>query len=272
MSGSSRRLRSLFRVLFAPGLALAVVLGAGVLAYRQKDMTGADVIAAVGVAGALLAFIAGLQQYRIGDEWKRAEWVGAEAARFLQSRAVRTVLSCLDWSQRYVQLQVHSTDDTFVWVDDATVKEALRQHKDGETFTRKEAALRDDVGEFFDGLGRFWIMIERKLVDIEEVRPHLEYWVKIVAGDDEAAIHKPNDYLEALWTFADVYQYEGARRLVQRLTEGRCTRFPDRIKASPEELRPMVTRVDALAISAESGAAGDRSGIQGDAIEWHDSL
>ena len=56
------------------------------------------------MSGGLIAFLAGLTQYRRAQRWKRAEFVAGEMKEFKADPWVRNALLLLDWNERAIDL------------------------------------------------------------------------------------------------------------------------------------------------------------------------
>ena len=63
-----------------------------------------DLLKALALFGATLAFAIGLMQYRRAQHWKRAEWVAQEMKSFLGDPIVQAVFLMIDWGSRRIAL------------------------------------------------------------------------------------------------------------------------------------------------------------------------
>ncbi len=96
---------------------------------------------------------------------------------------------------------------------------ALRVPVRGDQFTVQQMLARDHFSDFFDGLERFHLVIEQRLARAEDIRPHLQYWLEILAtpSEDATDVWKSREYLDALWRFVDVYSTGRVRSLMTAL-------------------------------------------------------
>ena len=178
---------------------------------------GADqLIAVTGLLGALVAFLVGLRQYRRAQAWKRAEWVAAEVATFLNTPDVINALAMIDWWERYILLFPFHPDpeQRQVRVDDPLVTAALVHHSDSAGFSRAQARIRDCFDCFLDGLERFENFIEVGLIDVDDVRPYLSYWIDRISGRHPGSADQSR--LQQLWRYVEAYEFRGVQSLVAR--------------------------------------------------------
>ena len=62
----------------------------------MMDSIWGDVPTWLGLAGAIVAFLIGRAEYRKAQEWKRAEFVAAEAKQFFIDEEIATALLLID--------------------------------------------------------------------------------------------------------------------------------------------------------------------------------
>ena len=160
------------------------------------------------MSGGLMAFLAGLMQYRRAQRWKRAEFVAGEVKEFKADPMVRNALLLLDWNERAVELFPHDADPEKrnVRVADRTIGETLVPHTMRSEFSRVEMALRDTFDRFFDRLERFEYFLEAGLVRPREFAPYLSYWLNILGNDRSG--RKPPEVVHAIWLYLDFYYAE----------------------------------------------------------------
>lgn len=154
----------------------------------------------------------GLWQYGQAQAWKRAEFAAGEMRAFFADPGVQKALRILDYNAIRIDLGAGE-----VVVKDATLKEALRIHVrtpeggSSSRFTPDEVAIRDVFDRLFDHLERFGHFLATGLVRRADLRPYLEYWLRVL-GTREGG-RKPRDVVEAIWAYAHEYHGDGVRRL-----------------------------------------------------------
>jgi len=158
--------------------------------------------------GGLIAFLAGLMQYRRAQRWKRAEFVAGEMKEFKADPWVRNALLLLDWNERAVDLFPHESDPAkrSVRVEDALIAHALVPHTSRSEFSPVEIALRDTFDRFFDRLERFEYFLEAGLVSSKEFAPYLRYWLDILGNEHSG--RKSPAVVQAIWAYIDFYYSE----------------------------------------------------------------
>jgi hypothetical protein len=63
-----------------------------------------DLLKAIALVGAAIAFAIGLVQYRRAQQWKRAEWVAQEMKQLFSDPIVQAALMMIDWGSRQILL------------------------------------------------------------------------------------------------------------------------------------------------------------------------
>src|ERR1700730_1892422 len=133
-----------------------------------------DLLKALALLGAGVAFFVGWTQYRRAQQWKRAEWVAQEMKQLFNDPVVQAVLLMIDWGSRrvvlYPEREVES--DRSVWLTDEAISPALMPHDERpDGFTDQEAVIRAAFDRLLDGLERFNSYVKTGLVTVEDLRP-----------------------------------------------------------------------------------------------------
>lgn len=122
---------------------------AGRSAGRENRMTSSDWIAIIGIASGLIAFGAGLWQYRRAQQWKRAEFVAKQMNSFERNLKIGLALQRLDWNSRTYELAI-GEDGAIITttIDDELLGSALLQHsKHPDGFEPAETQIRADFAK-----------------------------------------------------------------------------------------------------------------------------
>jgi len=183
------------------------------------------VVSIVALISTLLAAGIALSGYLRSERWKRAEFVAREMKEFFDNARIRNALLLIDWGSRRIQL-LDEDDEAHgnVRVTRQLQVGALLPHTlvneaasdcDSEGTMRRytivEAAIRDCYDAFLDGIERFSSYVQTGLIDVEQLRPYLQYWI-----DD---IHEPaKDEDDAAWsaallTYIAFYRFHGVQWL-----------------------------------------------------------
>jgi hypothetical protein len=166
------------------------------------------------IVGGGIAFGFGLRQYRSAQTWKRLEFVAEQTDAFFKNESVQNVLLMLDWNGR--DLDLFHDGKTLNVVNYEILEEALKIHeeKPGGHFTDVEAAIRDEFDVFLGGLTKFENFIEAGLITAEDVRPYIEYWVKVLSGQKGGIVRSM--VLQRFWEYVDYYDQSPVRSLLSR--------------------------------------------------------
>lgn len=143
----------------------------------------------VKIIGAAVAFGIGLCQYRKSQAWKRLEFVAAETKTFYEDAAVKLAMGMLDWRKKEVALYKYRGENDFAReiVDYAIVADALSIDPE-KKYDKVHSAVREIFERLLDFLARFEGFLATGVVKQADRNPYLDYWIKLIAGQD---IHSP---------------------------------------------------------------------------------
>jgi hypothetical protein len=181
-----------------------------------------DLLKAIALLGAGLAFLVGLSQYRRAQQWKRAEWVAQEMKGLFVDPMARAALFMIDWGSRRVELYPSRENESerFVLTTDDLVARALMWHGDRpQGFSDEEAAIRNAFDTFLDGIERFNAYEVSGLVTLTDVRPYLAYWADKICREPKQ--DGTEDRLIRLRAYLERYGFDGARRLLGKVAAER---------------------------------------------------
>lgn len=180
----------------------------------------------IGLCGSALVAGLAIRTYLRNDEWKRAEFLAGKMKEFMDSTQVRNALVMIDWSARKIPLFGQSPDE-HVLVTRGMSTKALHPHTiDGEnakvegtfidgafvrSYTPEEAAIRDCFDAFLDGLERINAYREAQLVTVEQLKPHLEYWIRDIAAPAQSPAEAA--WSATLLTYIKFYGFVGVMAL-----------------------------------------------------------
>lgn len=171
-----------------------------------------------GSGGAAILFIIGLIRYYRSQKWKRLEFIAKEMKVFNEDHMVQNVMHILDFGAREIELFPEHPiyEERFVYVDQDLLERALVFHKTLEKqnnkvlFTKNELAIRDHFDCFFSYFERFEHFLSSELVNVDELKPYLEYWIIAIADGCDEELKK------LLLKFVDEYKFQGTQKLFIR--------------------------------------------------------
>ena len=216
------------------------------------------ILSIVGYAGAAIAFLIGLQQYRRGEYWKRSQFLAQEMKEFFADSRVENTRMMIDWGVRDIPLlspskSANGLEDSGVRTVDRQLQcKALRPHDwpdtspvgpapssdeavrsapssdavrkpdratlGGTSFEPEEAAIRDCYDRFLDGFERFGNYRRGDLVSVNDLKPYVQYWI-----DD--IVDTKCDATDSLWcvflfAYIEFYSFEGVQALFDLFGHG----------------------------------------------------
>jgi hypothetical protein len=186
--------------------------------FELKNWHPDDLLKAIALLGAGVAFLLGLLQYRRAQQWKRAEWVAQEMKGLFADPMVRGALFMIDWGSRRVELYParEGEADRFVRTTDDMIARALMWHEmRPQGFTDEEAAIRNAFDSFLDGLERFNAYETSGLVSLSDIQPYLQYWADKICREPKQ--DGTEDRLIQLREYIPRYGFDGARRLLDEV-------------------------------------------------------
>jgi hypothetical protein len=183
-----------------------------------SDWKADDLLKALVLLGAALAFIVGLAQYRRAQHWKRVEWVAQEMKSLFGDPVVQAALRMFEWGSRRIPLYPERKEEgeRNVVLKNEIVAEALRLHDDRpEGFSDQEVDIRDAFDRLLDGLERFHSYVVTGLVQLSDLQPYLKYWA--VSLCRPRATRPTEHRLVRLTAYMKRYGYDGALALLERI-------------------------------------------------------
>src|SRR4051812_1226048 len=177
-----------------------------------------DLLKAIALVGATIAFAIGLVQYRRAQQWKRAEWVAQEMKQLFSDPIVQAALLMIDWGSRQILLYPdrEKIEERYVQLTNETVARALMPHEQrqgSDKFTALEADIRAAFDRTLDGIERFHSYVATGLVKISDLQPYLKYWAINLTRDRAAAAGE--DRIVNLKAYMDKYGFDGTHKLLK---------------------------------------------------------
>jgi len=183
-----------------------------------SDWKPDDLVKAVAIVTASLAFIAGLVQYRRAQQWKRAEWVANEMKELFSDHLVQSALRMLDWAaQRFLFYPDRKEEsDRYVLLTNEIVANALMDHDDRpDGFSQLEIDIRAAFDRALDGFERFHSYVDTGLVKLSDLRPYLKYWAVQLC---RPRVPRPKEHrMVRVIAYMERYGYEGGLDLLRRV-------------------------------------------------------
>lgn len=169
------------------------------------------------IVGAAVVFGIGLRQYSNAQVWKRLEFIGTEMRVFFDDVAVRSALTMLDWRKKKIALFKYRDEGDLkeVDVDYETVASALGIDPQAR-YSKVQSAIREVFERLLEFLARFEGFIDVRAVKTRDLNPYLDYWVKLLSGNDRHSPEVTMKVLPQLWKFIDYYGYRDVRRFINR--------------------------------------------------------
>lgn len=147
----------------------------------------------------LFALTFGVYSYNKQNRWKRLEFLVQEYKLFEENPKIRNVFWMLDWSERHLYFEELADENKTRNFNLEILESSFDARAIGQ-YSDTEVAIRDCFDEFFTKLDRLNTYMDIKVIEAEDLKPYLEYWLKIIANTKDAKNHKSLNFYEGLWS------------------------------------------------------------------------
>jgi hypothetical protein len=188
-----------------PGIAM---LGSA-LKWLVQNLTVIvpTILAAIGGAFALW-------RWREDQKWRRVQYAQTLIEKFFDDPTIADVCQILDTIDEFVTLRDEEDPEKRrdIRITDEFLQGALSTFCQKIKNTDDEYHIRHLFDRFFDGLSKFQNHIDIRLIELQDVKPYLEYWIIELSGNgkirSETAAHQFRRYL-------DCFGYKNVVKLAQ---------------------------------------------------------
>src|SRR5690606_12106717 len=165
---------------------------------------------------ATIVAIKAIVEYRKTQKWKKNEFLAKEIKDFFSDKDVKKALLILDWNRIDIPLYDNEIPSnktrSFLFVDETHLENSLATNPNSE-FTDEETIIRKSFDEFLVKLSMFQNYIDNELIKIKDLKPYLEYWMKLL-GDKNNSRKNPI-YSEKYWNFINHFEYRQVKKLLK---------------------------------------------------------
>ena len=169
----------------------------------------------IGILISILILLKGINEFKKAQKWKKLEFLSKEIKEFFTDPDVKRALLMLDWNDNKVELKMGEIgSEVELYFNDQDILAALQTHKQQQNFLDKHIIIKKVFDALFDGLSMFENYIETGLVSAKDLEPYLNYWITILADNNNR--RKSTKLREQMWKYIDEYGYSKVRRLCER--------------------------------------------------------
>ena len=83
-------------------------------------------------------------------------------------------------------------------------------------YDQAHSAIREMFECFLEFLAGFEGFLATGVVKHADLNPYVDYWIKLIAGQDAHSPQVTTQVLPSLWKFIDYYGYQDVRRFISR--------------------------------------------------------
>lgn len=158
----------------------------------------------------LSLLIKGIYEYTKAQKWEKAEFTSKEIKEFYNDFEIKRALILLDWNSNELDLKKNEIEgkNKFPFTDELIVS-ALKTHRDSPAFSDEEVIIKGIFDYLLDRLTMFDNYIETGLISVNDIKPYLIYWIKILA--DKQNDRKSTEVRSQIWKYIDEYGYDRIR-------------------------------------------------------------
>jgi hypothetical protein len=166
------------------------------------------------IAGAIVVFSIGLWQYAKAQRWRRREFIAAQVKEFESDKKIQLAMTMLDWNNRELYFPSEASDKPIALkVDTALLCSAFLPHQWVKCYSKEEEMIRDCFDRFLDMLVMFWNFIDAGLISRDELRPYMQYWIRLISG--QMTDWHTSQLFYLLLNHIQVYGFTGAALLIK---------------------------------------------------------
>ena len=193
---------------------------------------------AIGVSALALAY--GVRSYAKQQQWQRIEFLRRATQEFENDPGIAKALSILDFEDyRDYPISVSHGNDiehTTFKVTNELLNQALGSHKarkgqklhldslspEAENHDSAmhryyaETSVRDWFNQMLNGLEHFGYLVDSKAFSVYEIKPWLNYWVRLIADENYRRNHNSRVY-DQLYNYIYDQGFDGVKRLFDKL-------------------------------------------------------
>ena len=128
----------------------------------------------------LVAVVGGafaLWRWREDQRWRRVQQAQTLVKEFLQKENTKKAFEILD-----VDGEVVEFGSTTIEITDDFLVGAISTFDQKKNNTEMELIVRGILDEFFDDLSIFQTHVDAGLIELKDIKPYLEYWIRELTG------------------------------------------------------------------------------------------
>ncbi|MBD2058293.1 lipase family protein [Oculatella sp. FACHB-28] len=204
---------------------------------------------ALGLIGGAIAIGFGVYRYNQNERWYRIEFLRKTVKEFEQDPDIWKALKILDFEE-YRDYEIKNGEDKIVFrVNNELLCRALGTHEDRRIYQKEidqlqqkvnaaeqgstvdeetlegykkklrqyhiETGLRDWFNKMLNGLEHFGYFVESGMFTVDEIRPWMIYWIRLIA-DQEYKRQDASKFYDQLYTYIHRYGFSGVIKLFER--------------------------------------------------------
>jgi hypothetical protein len=150
--------------------------------------------------GGLAAAFKWIYEYSQQRKFEKSKFLLERIEKFYQIEEVKLVNKLLDWNSITI-----TYDGKQYVIDDEALSLALVTHDSRSKFTSTEVMIRKIFDIYFDELKELIILRDCGLIDHDNLKKFLKYWIEILNGDKK---NKPKDLVQTIQNYLEFYGYE----------------------------------------------------------------
>lgn len=158
------------------------------------------------IAGLAAAF-KWIYEYSQQRKFEKNKFLLERIEKFYESEDIKIVQKLLDWNGTKIQYG----NKEYI-IDDTILTGALETHNNKSSFNQTEVLIRKLFDNYFDELNELVILYDCGLVDGDNLKKFLRYWIDILNGEKK---NKPKSLISAIDKYLEFYGYQDVKDFIK---------------------------------------------------------
>lgn len=174
-----------------------------------------DIVEYAGWTGGFVVFVKSLIEYQNAQKWKKAEFLSKEAKEFFADKNVSRALLFLDYRENDIPVYENEIEGKKVLhYGTELLMNSFDSKKEISSLTTEEKLIRRIFDDFLTKLGFFNHYIDTKLINEENLKPYLGYWLMVLGSSEKS--FRNSVLMSRIWEYIDELNQNEVRTLVKR--------------------------------------------------------
>jgi hypothetical protein len=159
------------------------------------------------IISGLIATIRWIWEYSQRRKFEKNKFLLERIEKFNNNPSVKKIQKILDWNSIIIEI-----NGVEIKVNDAILIEAFKTHNEKKFYNKTEIYLREIFDDYLTGLTELIILSKTGLVDKNNLRKFLQYWLDVLNGKMK---NKPKSLVNTFNNFIEYYGYSEISKFIK---------------------------------------------------------